>query len=448
MSLFGTDGVRGIANKDLTPDLALKLGRAAGIWIRKHGGKAVVIGRDTRRSGPMLGAALAAGFNSAGIDSTSIGIAPTPGVSYVCRTMDFSLGAVVSASHNPAPDNGIKFLGHDGRKLSDEDEREIESLLYSTPGGDVGRLTQEPSLLAEYLEWLQKQLPERIDGFRIAMDCANGAAYALAPELLKRLGAEVIAVNCEPDGMNINADCGATNPKLIQQLTEETGASLGISFDGDADRCVFSDEQGNLINGDRLMGIWAAFWKVQPPIIVGTIMSNMGFENVLAESGIKLERTPVGDRYVAEKMKEIGAKVGGEQSGHIIFSDLTPTGDGLLTALQLLRVLRKSGLAASELPPRFRNWPQLLVNIKVHDRKQWDGAADIKKFIESRASELGNSGRINVRPSGTQPMLRIMVEADCESKRDEIAESIVKIVQERLGGEVQSRVDLTNALGD
>jgi phosphoglucosamine mutase len=452
VSLFGTDGVRGVANVELTPDLALRLGRAAGLWAIKHGGTRAVIGMDTRRSGAMLSSALVAGLNSAGLDVTLLGVAPTPAVSFAARTGDFSLGAVVSASHNPAEDNGIKFLGHDGRKLTDENEAEIETLLDSAPGGRVGRLEESRDFLGLYENWLLDQLPERLTGFRIAMDCANGAAFEIAPRTFRDLGAEVIPINVEPDGDNINLQCGATHPSVIQELTLEVGAALGISFDGDADRCVFSDEQGKLINGDRTMGIWAAFWRtwsgLEPPTVVGTVMSNMGFEHALADKGIHLERTNVGDRYVAQRMAETGAKVGGEQSGHIIFGDLAPTGDGLLTAIELLRVMQKSGCAASELPPVFENWPQLLINVRVRDRREWESAENVKSLIEKQAQSLGARGRINVRPSGTQPVIRVMVEASEASERDRVASEIVAAIERELGGQVQGRVDLTHALGD
>jgi len=452
VSLFGTDGVRGLANTELTPELAVRLGRAGGTWL---GAGQVVIGRDTRRSGTMLGAALAAGFNSAGIDVVSIGVAPTPAVSFAARTGDFALGAVISASHNPAEDNGIKFLGHNGRKLTDDDETAITALMDAPPaktGGDVGKLEQQPDLITAYEDWLSDQLAERLESFTIALDCANGAASFIAPHLFRRLGATVISLNDEPDGTNINAKCGATHPSVIQQLTLECGAQIGISFDGDADRCVFSDERGALINGDRAMGIWAAYWnsrgEFSPATIVGTVMSNMGFEKALGDLGVTLERTNVGDRYVVERMAETGAKVGGEQSGHIVFSELTPTGDGLLTALQLLRVIRKSGCAASELPPIFDNWPQLLVNVRVPDRAVWKEAAEMHAFVAKLHDSFGADGRIVVRPSGTQPMIRVMVEARDGAARDEAADAIVRRITTELGGTVQSRVDLTHALGD
>ena len=449
MSLFGTDGIRGLANVKLTPDLALRLGRAAGICLARDGGKRAVIGRDTRRSGGMLGAALAAGFNSAGIETVSLGVVPTPTVSHAVRTSDaFQLGAVISASHNPAPDNGIKLLGHDGKKLTDEMEAAIEAEMDSSPtvvGHEVGLLMQDREPAEVYLQWLAGLLPERLDGLTIAVDCANGAAHELAPRLLRQLGASIGAIGTEPNGDNINAQCGATNPGMIQQLTQESGASLGIAFDGDADRCVFSDERGVLINGDRTMGIWAAWHGA--PVIVGTVMSNMGFEKSLQELGISFERTGVGDKYVARRMNEIGAKIGGEQSGHLIFSEWTPTGDGLLTAIQLLRVLRLSGCAASELPPIFENWPQLLVNIGISDKNAWTEAVSLHSFISDMERDL-DGGRVVVRPSGTQPMIRVMVESRDRARRDVVADAIVSRVVADLGGHVEGRVDLTNALGD
>ena len=450
MSLFGTDGVRGVANAELSPELALRLGRAAGEWLRHKGGKSAVIGRDTRQSGSMLGAALASGLNSSGISVTTMGVAPTPAVSHAVRSSErFDIGVVISASHNPAADNGIKFLSHSGCKLSDDEEAEIEALLDqpSPIGGDrVGHIAADADLLTAYENWLASLLPERLSGFTIALDCANGAAYAVAPKLLRRLGAEIVSAGIEPDGTNINDSCGATNPSTIQQLAKEAGASLGIAFDGDADRCVFSDEGGQLINGDKTMGIWAAFWEA--PVVVGTVMSNAGFERALESRGIRLERTRVGDRYVSERLRDTGAKVGGEQSGHIIFPEWSPTGDGLLTAIQMLRVMQKSGCAASELPPVFDNWPQLLVNVRVQDSKQWKEAAEIHTAIADAEERLGGRGRIVVRPSGTQPMIRVMVEAQSTEERDAAADEIVGLIERDLGGKIQGRVDLTHALGD
>ena len=417
--------------------------------MSRTGGSRAVIGRDTRRSGGMLGAALAAGFNSAGIETVSLGVVPTPTISHAVRSDDrFQMGAVISASHNPAPDNGIKFLGDDGRKLTDETEAAIETEMATEPsatGSEIGLLLQDRGPAETYLQWLANLLPERLDGLKVAVDCANGAAYELAPRLLRQLGAEMIAIGIEPNGDNINSQCGATNPGMIQQLTQEAGASLGIAFDGDADRCVFSDENGVLINGDRTMGIWAAWHGA--PSIVGTVMSNMGFEEALNDLGIAFERTSVGDKYVARRMHETGAKIGGEQSGHLIFSEWAPTGDGLLTAVQMLRVLRLSGCAASELPPVFENWPQMLVNIGISDKDAWREAVSLHSFIESKQTDL-DGGRIVVRPSGTQPMIRVMVESKNREMRDSVTEEIVSKVVSELGGQVHGRVDLTNALGD
>jgi phosphoglucosamine mutase len=453
VSIFGTDGVRGVANVELTPDLALRLGKAAGTWMKKHGGRSAVMGRDTRQSGPMLAMALSAGMNSAGIDVHDIGVAPTPAVSFAARMGDFHLGAVISASHNPAQDNGIKFLGHDGKKLPDEQERQIESLLeISTVGGEVGSLTSGCAWLAEYEHALADQVPERLDGMRIAVDCAHGAASGIAGRLFESLGATAVVYNSEPNGVNINAGCGATNPETICRMSVESKAVLGIAFDGDADRCVFSDENGKLINGDRTMAIWAEHWladgDLQPPVVVGTVMSNAAFEKTLAEQHIRLERTSVGDRNVAQRMAETGARIGGEQSGHIIFSDLAPTGDGLQTALQLLRIMRRTGIAASKLPPMFENWPQLLVNMRVADRRSWQDAEELKVFVANVGKSLGDTGRVVVRPSGTQPMIRVMVEASDAQARDNAADTIVGRIESELGGSVQSRVDLTHALGD
>ncbi len=403
----------------------------------------------------MLGAAAAAGLNSAGIDVTTLGVAPTPAVSFAARTGGFGLGVVISASHNPPEDNGIKFLGASGSKLCPESETEIEGLLNESAtasGKEIGRLEHDASSLQAYVDTLAGLLPERLDGFRLALDCANGAASYLAPELLRRLGAELVTIGCEPDGDNINVECGATRPGCIQEVTVEAGAALGVAFDGDADRCVFSDERGGLINGDRMMGIWAAFQKswngLEPPVVVGTVMSNMGFENALEELGIRLERTPVGDRHVASRIEETQARIGGEQSGHIIFRELTPTGDGLLTAVQLLRVLKLSGCAASELPPHFENRPQLLVNVRVDDKDAWRRSAGVQSALKDAERIVNGDGRVLVRASGTQPVVRVMVESRTEEARDKAAERIVEALVREAGGEVQSRVDLTDALGD
>lgn len=452
---FGTDGVRGVANRKLTPELAMSLGQAAGRWLIETGQpRCAVLGRDTRKSGAMLEIALAAGLNSAGIDVISVGVAPTPAIAYVARTGDFGLGGIVSASHNPAPDNGIKFVGHDGRKLADEVELRIESLM-SPPdprpvGGEVGTYEIDLSGIAGYLDLLESIVPERLEGYKIAVDGANGAAYELAPQILRRLGAEIVLTGVEPNGVNINAEGGATKPQTIQDFTVASGAHFGVAFDGDADRAVFSDEQGRLINGDRTIGIWAAHYQkageLDPPVAVGTVMSNGGFETYLTGLGITLERTPVGDKYVAQRIDSTGALLGGEQSGHIIFPRRGPTGDGLVTMLELFRVLRREGRPASAFYNDYEPWPQLMVNVAVGTKENWE--TRVAAELSQGEAELAGHGRLVVRPSGTQPVIRVMVEADDYALRDRVTDRIVDAMIRELGGHVEGRVDLTYALGD
>ncbi|MCW5947391.1 MAG: phosphoglucosamine mutase [Fimbriimonadales bacterium] len=455
MSLFGTDGVRGRANTELTADFAIKLGAAAGTWVRASGGTRVVIGRDTRRSGSMLGAALSAGFCSAGVDVVTLGVAPTPLVSFAARSGGFALGSVVSASHNPSEDNGIKFLGSDGGKLSTEQEREIESILEtnsSRADSTIGMISSSQTWHAKYRSWLAGFLPGGLAGTKVAIDCANGAAYDIAPQLLADLGAEVVPIGTEPDGDNINRECGATFPQVVAVCTLRNSASLGIAFDGDADRCVFSDEKGNLVNGDRFMAYWAidaqARGQLVPSVVVGTVMSNLGFESALRSHGIAFERTPVGDRNVAERMRELGAKIGGEQSGHIIFGEMAPTGDGLLTMVQMLAILKRSNKPCSELPPLFDNWPQAMVNIMVDRKDGWDENPEINRAIRAAEEATRGSGRVVVRASGTQPMIRVMVEAREAVLRDQVLESVVESIETQLSGTAGRRIELTNALGD
>lgn len=451
---FGTDGIRGVANAKLTPELAFQLGQTAGRWLIANGQTPrVVVGRDTRRSGPMLGAALASGFCSVGVDVTVLGVAPTPAVVYVARTGDYGMGIIISASHNPAPDNGIKLVGHDGRKLSDETELEIEGYfdqpIGSRPvGGEVGTLVSSREEIEGYLDFLETIVPERLDGMKVAVDGANGAAYELGPAILARLGAQVSLTGVSPDGMNINDECGATKPDHIQSFTVGGGSEIGVAFDGDADRAVFSDEQGRLINGDRTIGMWAQHHRAEPPVVVGTIMSNGGFEAFMARNGFSLERTPVGDKYVAQRIASSGARIGGEQSGHIIFPERQPTGDGLVTMLEVLRVLKQSGRAASSFVDDYEPWPQVLINVEVADRATWGEPAAVQAALAAAESSLNGRGRVNVRASGTQPMIRVMVEADEYGLRDQVAESILAALTEHSGAKVYSRVDLTHALGD
>jgi phosphoglucosamine mutase len=455
---FGTDGIRGIANRKLTPELAFKVGFAAGNYMRQQRLQPkVVMGRDTRKSGSMLGAALASGFCSAGVEVLSIGIVPTGCVSFVTRTGDYGIGAVISASHNPAPDNGIKLIGHDGCKLPDEAESVIEGLMESAPGqrpegAAVGDLVTSGEEVARYMAYLETIVPERLDGIRVTVDAAHGAACELGPRILRRLGADVKVTGCLPDGMNINADGGATKPHVIQEFTKTEKPHIGVAFDGDADRAIFSDEQGNLINGDRTMALWCSHWRehgsLKPPTVVGTVMSNSGFEKYLTTQGIRLERTLVGDKYVSARVSELGAMMGGEQSGHIIFSQRGPTGDGLITTLEVLRIIKREGRSASTFYRDFDNWPQLLVNVGLPSLDGWDKNAVVMTALKDAETTLSNHGRLLVRASGTQPMVRVMVEADSFDLRDKAANSIVGAMERALGAKIYSRVDLTYALGE
>jgi len=454
VSLFGTDGVRGKANAAINADLALKIGLAAGSHFFERGARIAVIGRDTRRSGSMLGAALASGLASAGIDVVALGVAPTPAVSFAARTGGFDFAAVISASHNPAEDNGIKLLGPDGGKLPVSQEKLIESLLDQparSPADQIGRIASDDSHIESYIQWLVSRIPSSLDGFRIALDCANGAAACIAPQMFEMLGAQITTIGTQPNGDNINNHCGATNPSAIQQLTVESKSELGIAFDGDADRCIFSDEKGRLINGDKFMAAWAASelksGRLDPPVVVGTSMSNLGFERALQAIGIQLVRADVGDRNVAFAMRDHQAKIGGEQSGHIIFGGVSPTGDGLLTALEMVRILNETNCRASELQPQLENWPQLLVNLNMPDKTciQTD---EFKTKQTAVAQELRDRGRVMVRESGTQPIVRVMVEANDADLRDACAEQLIAYLSMRHGARIHSKVDLTHALGD
>ena len=448
-TLFGTDGVRGVANTKLTPELAFQLGLGAGRWLQMTDlPKRVVTGRDTRISGTMLDAALSAGFASAGVSVVQLGVVPTPTVSYIVRTQGFGLGAVVSASHNPAPDNGIKFFAASGSKMPDAVEAEVERLMVleaeRPTGGAVGSISQDESLVEAYVEFLKSLVPEGLGGLKVAVDAAHGAGYKLGPRVLRELGAEVSLVGASPDGININADGGATKPETIQKFTVESRAEIGVAFDGDADRCIFSDGEGRLINGDRTIGMWAIHEGCD--VVVGTVMSNGGFEVFLTSRGIRLERAPVGDKYVAQRITDTAARIGGEQSGHIIFPHLGPTGDGLVTMLETLRVIRESGRSAAQFFDDYLPWPQIMVNVGVASK---DGLDELlAEPLAIAESELRGHGRINVRPSGTQPMIRVMVEADDYGLRDGIADRIVQLLLDKMGGHVHGRVDLTYALGD
>ncbi|MGE0001697.1 MAG: phosphoglucosamine mutase [Fimbriimonadaceae bacterium] len=458
MSLkFGTDGVRGVANLDLTPEFAMELGAGVGAWIREKGWEPVVaIGADTRRSGTMLGMAFASGLNSRGVSFYQLGVVPTGCVGWATKHTGCGMGAMISASHNPAPDNGIKLFGPDGAKAPAEAEGFVIAHLGGIgerpTGAGIGTERVRDGLVEEYVEWVKAIVPERLDGMKIAVDAANGAAHTLGPRVLRELGAQVTLVGGEPDGDNINAGFGATHPATIQKLTQETSADLGIAFDGDADRAVFSDSEGRLVNGDRTMAAWSSHWsqtdRFEPRLIVGTVMTNTGFERAMLDLGVRIERVDVGDKHVSAKLRELHGKIGGEQSGHIVFTEHAPTGDGLVTALELLRVLRISGKTMAEAYDCYEPWPQLLVNVQVNGAKEVAASEDIQAAVAGAREQLSDDGRINVRASGTQPMLRVMAECKDRDTRDRAVQGIVDAVLSRHGGEIVGRVDLTHALGD
>lgn len=422
---FGTDGIRGTANTSpMTVEVAQKLGQAAGLhFMRGTHRHRVVVGKDTRLSGYMIECALVAGFLSAGMDVTLVGPMPTPAIAMLTRSLRADLGVMISASHNPYCDNGIKLFGPDGFKLSDQEESAIEAMMSADLSGslaapaEIGRASRLNDAAGRYIEHAKASFPRgrRLDGLKIVIDCANGAAYRVAPTALWELGADVIRLGCEPDGVNINENCGSTHPEALCRAVVAHGADLGIALDGDADRMLLADETGRLIDGDQILGLiarsWAKAGQLATSSIVATVMSNMGLERFLASLGLTLERTAVGDRYVVERMRESGANVGGEQSGHVVLTDFASTGDGLLAALQVLAVLIEDGRPASEVCRVFTPFPQLLRNIR------FSGSSPLKlpEVQAARAAleeRLGTAGRLVLRESGTEPLVRVMVEAE------------------------------------
>jgi phosphoglucosamine mutase len=435
---FGTDGIRGRANGTITPELALKVGQAAGLMFQRGEHRhRVVIGKDTRLSGYMIENALVAGFTSVGMDVLLLGPMPTPAVAMLARSMRADLGVMISASHNPYDDNGIKLFGPDGYKLSDDMEHNIEQLVEAdlakrlAKSADLGRAKRIDGVHDRYIEAAKRTLPRRLDleGLRVVVDCANGAGYRVAPAALWELGAEVISIGVEPDGFNINKDCGSIAPEALCQKVREMRADIGIALDGDADRVVLVDEKGHLVDGDQLMAVVAESWKedgrLARPGIVATVMSNLGLERHLAGIGLSLARTAVGDRYVLEHMREHGYNVGGEPSGHVILSDYTTTGDGLITALQVLAVVKQQNRPVSQVCHRFDPLPQIMKNVRYKAGKPLENAK-VQTVIAAAHKRLDGQGRLVVRPSGTEPVIRVMGEGDDKMLVEEIVDGIVE----------------------
>jgi phosphoglucosamine mutase len=437
---FGTDGVRGRANGIITPELALKIGQAAGLQFQRGDYRhRVVIGKDTRLSGYMIETALIAGFTSVGIDVLQLGPMPTPAVAMLTRSMRCDLGVMISASHNPYEDNGIKIFGPDGFKLSDETERAIEVMLDAdltsrlAKSDSLGRAKRIESVHARYIEFAKRTLTRSLDleGMRVVVDCANGAAYKVAPETLWELGAEVIAIGVEPDGFNINRNVGSTAPEALIQKVRELRADIGIALDGDADRVLIVDEKGQTVDGDQLMAVVARSWRddgrLAQPGVVATIMSNLGLERYLGGLGLGLVRTAVGDRYVLEHMREHGYNLGGEQSGHIILSDYMTTGDGLIAALQLLSVVKQLDRPVSEVCHCFEPLPQILKNVRYKSGQPLQSDS-VATAIASGRERLGTSGRLVIRPSGTEAVIRVMAEGDDRALVTSVVDDVVDAV--------------------
>jgi phosphoglucosamine mutase len=445
--LFGTDGVRGIANQELTIELAYKLGQTGAYVLtkeKKHK-PVILIGRDTRISGEMLEAALMAGICSVGADAVSVGIVPTPAIAYLTRKYQADAGVVISASHNPVEYNGIKFFNSEGYKLSDELEFKIEEIILDgketlelPTGTDIGRITYQEQGIEDYISYVKSLAKIDLSGLKIAIDCANGASCVSAPETLKQLGAEVHIIHNEPDGTNINKNCGSTHMDDLKLFVKEIGAHIGIAFDGDADRCLAVDEKGELVDGDQIMAICGHYLKqnnkLRKDTIVATVMSNLGLFMMGKEKNIQIEQTKVGDRYVLEKMREDGYSLGGEQSGHVIFLDYNTTGDGLITAVHLLEVLNETGQSLSELAKIMTIMPQVLVNAKVANDKKYNYLEDgkIKEAIETLEQKFAGEGRVLIRPSGTEPLIRVMIEGKDKAVLQAEAENLANLIEGRL----------------
>ena len=438
---FGTDGIRGLTNSGpMTPEMAMKVGQAAGAYFLRGGHKhRVVVGKDTRLSGYMMESALVSGFTSVGMDLVMVGPLPTPAVAMLTKSMRADLGVMISASHNPYHDNGIKLFGPDGYKLSDDAEMSIEALLDEKPKlaapDHIGRARKIEDARGRYIHFAKASFPDRLrlDGLKIVVDCANGAAYNVAPTALWELGADVIAIGVEPNGFNINDRCGSTHPEALQERVVAAGADIGIALDGDADRLIVVDEHGRIIDGDQLMALITASWarsgRLRGGGLVATVMSNLGLERYLAAQGLTLERTQVGDRYVLEAMRAKGFNIGGEQSGHVILSDYATTGDGLVAALQVLACLVDGGKPASETLNLFEPMPQILKNVR------FSGGAPLEQDLVQRAirdgeARLNGSGRLVIRKSGTEPLIRVMAEGEDSALVEQVVDSICEAVKQ------------------
>lgn len=444
--LFGTDGVRGVANLELTPELAFEIGRAGAFVISEGKKGKVIVGKDTRASGDMLEAALTAGICSMGLDVESIGILPTPAVAFLAREYGAVAGVMISASHNPGEYNGIKFFNGEGLKLPDAVEDQIEDIILNKhempapPIKDlIGRVYINETAAEDYKTFLKRAIKVDLTGVKIAMDCGHGALYRIGPSIVKELGGEVFSINTEPNGMNINHDCGSTKPALVQRLVLEKDADLGVAFDGDADRIIAVDEKGEIIDGDHILAICGTYLKdkgeLKRDTVVGTVMTNMGLDEYLKKNGLGIVKTAVGDRYILEEMLKEGYNLGGEQSGHIIFLEHNTTGDGLATALHLLQVMKDTSKKASELNGLMNNYPQVLLNAKVDNayKTKYMEIPEIKEEILKIEERFKGEGRVLIRPSGTEPLVRVMIEGKDQQMITDVARDLVDFIESRIG---------------
>lgn len=446
--LFGTDGIRGVANKELTPELAFKLGKAGAYVLTKEKKRKanIIIGMDTRESGDMLEAALIAGMCSVGANVIPLGVIPTPGMAYLVRHYKMDAGVVISASHNPSRDNGIKFFSSEGYKLSDSLEDEIEDIIKNSydslpnPSENLGRKMLRHDAVLNYVDFIVDQAEDiNLEGMKVAIDCANGATYQAAPMVMKNLGADVHTIHASPDGININKNCGSTHMTSLVEYVRDNHMDIGIAFDGDGDRCLMVDENGKIVEGDEMMSIFATYFKkdgtLKNDTLVATVMSNLGLFHMGAKNGINIERTSVGDRYVLERMLEIGACLGGEQSGHIIFLDHNTTGDGILTAVQMLKIMHKTGKKLSELNTVMKVLPQVLINAKVKEenKKDFDKNHEINSAVAEVSERFKDRGRVLIRASGTEPLVRVMIEGEDPKELEKEARKVADLIERILG---------------